>query len=155
MVKAIFSPKRFPKKENSHHHRVYYQRKIRVKMFSLSQLDTMLDPASHKDGFPNPDHVWTSFEVLVFLKAQVYWKDYDTPFSCFMLHAQFTHILIDTFKLPFHIFFSWTLYSVIFNYLMKTFVNKDSRKYLIVIHKIYFNKLYLAIKISVEFFNHI
>lgn len=39
-------------------------------MFCLSQLDTMLDPASYKDGFPNPDHVWTSFEVLVFLTAQ-------------------------------------------------------------------------------------
>ena len=48
-------------------------------MFCLFQLD----PASYKDGFPNPDHVWTSFQVLVFLKAQVYWKDYDTPFSCF------------------------------------------------------------------------
>lgn len=38
---------------------------------------------------------------------------------------------------------------------MKTFVNKDSHKYLIVIHEIYFYKLYLAIKIFVEFFNHI
>ena len=38
---------------------------------------------------------------------------------------------------------------------MKKFVNKDSRKYLIVIQKIYFNKLYLAIKIFVELFNHI
>ena len=124
-------------------------------MFCLSQLDTMLDPASYKDGFPNPDHVWTSFEVLVFLTAQGDWKDYDTACARFMLHAQFTHMFIDIFKLSFHLFFSWTLYSVIFNYLMKTFVNKDSRKYLIVIHKIYFNKLYLAIKIFVEFFNHI
>ena len=38
---------------------------------------------------------------------------------------------------------------------MKTFVNKVSRKYVIVIRKIYFYKLYLAIKIFVEFFNHI
>ena len=44
-------------------------------------------------------------------------------------------MFIDIFKLSFHLFFSWTLYSVIFNYLMKTFVNKDSCKYLIVIQK--------------------
>ena len=57
MVYAIFSRKRAQKKEDSHHHRVYNERKTGVKMFSLSQLDTMLDPASYKDGFPNPDHI--------------------------------------------------------------------------------------------------
>ena len=51
----------------------------------------MLDPVSHKDGFPNPDHVWTSFEVLVFLTAQGDWNNYDTPFACFMLQAQFIY----------------------------------------------------------------
>lgn len=78
-------------------------------MFCLSQLD----PAGYKDGFHNPDHVWTSFKVLVFLKAQVYWKDYDTPFSCFMLRAQFTYMFIDIFKLPF-IYFSVEHYTVLY-----------------------------------------
>ena len=75
-------------------------------MFCLSQLDTTLDPVSHKDGLHDPDHVSTSFEVLVFLTAQGDWKDYDTACARFMLHAQFTHMFIDIFKLSFHLFFS-------------------------------------------------
>ena len=82
-------------------------------MFCLSQLDTMLDPASYKDGFHNPDHFWTSFEVLVFSTAQGDWKDYDTACARFMLHAQFTYMFIDIFKLPF-IYFSVEHYTVLY-----------------------------------------
>ena len=78
-------------------------------MFCLFQLD----PASYKDGFHNPDHVWTSCEVLVFLTAQGDWKDYDTSFSCSMLRAQFTYMFIDIFKLPF-IHFSVEHYTVLY-----------------------------------------
>ena len=75
-----------------------------------------------------------------------------SPASCF---ARSSHICLSISSNCLSFIFQLNTIQCYINYLMKTFVNKDSRKYVIVIHKIYFYKLYLAIKIFVEFFNHI